>query len=151
MLSKVSNGSRHTTDTTIPEDHHSSIGPTPKAMKIRGSTNTLRQCTNHGGNRPQGYYRQSPYQPQHRPPPPPPRGNDHAPSPQDEQEQYAIREDRAKYRKYGTSNWHCDDGNDILMDVDIADYPKYGTSDWHRVDEFPPVDPDEAQEEDIQD
>ncbi|KAG6195117.1 hypothetical protein E4U50_000369 [Claviceps purpurea] len=51
MLSKVSNGSRHTTDTTIPEDHHSSIGPTPKAMKIRGSTNTLRRCTNHGGNR----------------------------------------------------------------------------------------------------
>ncbi|KAG6310723.1 hypothetical protein E4U22_003105 [Claviceps purpurea] len=142
---------RHTTDTMIPEDHHSSIGPTPKAMKIRGSTNTLRQCTNHGGNRPQGYYRQSPYQPQHRPPPPPPRGNDHAPSPQDEQEQYAIREDRAKYRKYGTSNWHCVDGNDILMDVEIADYLRYGTSDWHRVDEFPPVDPDEAQEEDIQD
>ncbi|KAG6145343.1 hypothetical protein E4U37_000773, partial [Claviceps purpurea] len=101
---------------------------------------------------PQGYYRQSPYEPRHRsPPPPPPRGNDHAPSPQDEQEQYAIREDRAKYRKYGTSNWHCVDGNDILMDVDIADYLKYGTSDWHRVDEFPPVDPDEAQEEDIQD
>ncbi|KAG6224873.1 hypothetical protein E4U26_003449 [Claviceps purpurea] len=91
---------------------------------------------------PQGYYRQSPYQPQHRPPPPPPRGNDHAPSP---------HEDRAKYRKYGTSNWHCVDGNDILMDVEIADYLEYGTSDWHRVDEFPPVDPDEAQEEDIQD
>ncbi|KAG6296121.1 hypothetical protein E4U09_001870 [Claviceps aff. purpurea] len=40
----------HIKDTTIPENHHSSTAPIPTSMKIHVSTRTLRRCTTLGGN-----------------------------------------------------------------------------------------------------
>ncbi|CCE28133.1 uncharacterized protein CPUR_01607 [Claviceps purpurea 20.1] len=128
---------RHTTDTTIPEGHHSSIGPTPKAMKIRGSTNTLRRCTNHGGNR---IFTQDLRDTTAK-----------VPINRSTAHHLLLLEETIMPPHPKTNKNSTPYARTVRNIANIADYLKYGTSDWHRVDEFPPVDPDEAQEEDIQD